>query len=285
MELTLTHSYHFGDFFYNVKANVCYSRTKTIYAEESSFNSSWDRWRNQATGRYQNVVWGYSTAGRFLTEEDLSTSPIQDGTVGNDKELPGDYIIKDVNGDGHIDAADMLPEYWGSTPLINYGLSLSGSWRGIDFSALLQGAGFYTARYMDCYGVMLYQLGNTPAYFLDRWHYSNPYDETSGWVAGKWPAIRPDGYTGCLYYNTDVWRRNSTYLRLKSVEIGYTLSPKLLNKTGIKSVRVYANGNNLFTICDSFLKAFDPEKSEGDYSAGITYPLTKCYNFGVNLTF
>ncbi len=284
VEMTLSHTNNIGDFFYSIRGNVCLSRTRTVYAEEASFNSSWDRWRNQATDRWQNVVWGYRTAGQFHSVEDLSTLPVQDGTVGNDKELPGDYIIEDVNGDGHIDAADMLPLFWGGTPLVNYGLTISASWRGFDFSMLFQGAGGYTVRYMDCYGTMLYQLGNTPAYFMDRWHYADPYDTTSGWVEGYWPAIRPDGYAGAMYYNTDLWRRDATYLRLKSVELGYTFSPRLLGRAGIRSLRLYFNGNNLLTFCDQFVKAFDPEKTEGDFSSGINYPLTKCFNFGFILT-
>lgn len=285
LDMTLSHTNNIRDFYYTVKANVCWSRHRTVYAEESNYSSSYSRWRSQSTGRWQNIVWGYQTDGRFLTEDDLATLPIQDGQVGNQKELPGDYIIKDVNGDGHIDSSDMLPCMWGGTPLVNYGLTFSASWKGLDLNVLFQGAGCYTVRYMDCYGVMLYQLGNTPAYFMDRWHYANPYDTSKGWVEGYWPAIRPDTNYGTLYYTTDVWRRNATYLRLKSVELGYTLPDSLTKKVGIGSLRVYVNGNNLLTFCDKFVKAFDPEKTEGTSSAGISYPLTKCISIGANLSF
>ena len=264
---------------------MCLSRTKTVYAEESSFNSSWDKWRNQSTGRWQNIVWGYELDGQFMSYEEIAESPLQNGSVGNDKELPGDYRIKDVNGDGHIDSADMLPLFWGSSPIMYYGLTISASWRGFDFNMLWQGAAGYTVRYRDCYGTMLYQSGNTPEYFMDRWHLADPYDETSGWVPGKWPAIRPDGNTGCLYYETELWRRNASYVRLKSVELGYSFSSKMLSRAKIGSLRIYVNGNNLLTFCDEFVKAFDPEKAEGASSSGINYPLTKCFNIGASITF
>ena len=285
IELTLSHSNNIGDFFYSIEGNMCLSRTKTIYAEESSFNSSWDRWRNQSTGRWQNIVWGYELDGQFMSYEEIAESPLQNGSVGNDKELPGDYRIKDVNGDGHIDSTDMLPLFWGSSPIMYYGLTISASWRGFDFNMLWQGAAGYTVRYRDCYGTMLYQSGNTPEYFMDRWHLADPYDETSGWVPGKWPAIRPDGNTGCLYYETELWRRNASYVRLKSVELGYSFSSKMLSRAKIGSLRIYVNGNNLLTFCDEFVKAFDPEKAEGASSSGINYPLTKCFNIGASITF
>ncbi len=284
-ELTLSHSNNIGEFFYTLKGNVSLARTMTRYAEEGTYNNQYDRWRNQSSYRYNNFIWGYVIERQFTSEEDIATAPIQDGVVGNDKELPGDFKIKDINGDGHIDSSDSVPLFWGNTPICYYGLTFQGSWRGFDFNVLFQGAGGYTIRYLDCLGVQLYQYGNTPTYFLDRWHLSDPYDQTSGWVEGTWPAVRPDGQTGSLSYTTSIWRRDATYLRLKSLEVGYTLPKSLLKKAGIDGLRVYFNGNNLLTFCDEYVKIFDPEKTEGASSAGLTYPLPKSFNFGLELSF
>ncbi len=284
-ELTLSHSNNIGEFFYTLKGNVSLARTQTRYAEEGTYNNQYDRWRNQSSYRYNNFIWGYVIERQFTSEEDISTAPIQDGVVGNDKELPGDFKIKDVNGDGHIDSSDSVPLFWGNTPICYYGMTFQGSWRGFDFNVLFQGAGGYTIRYLDCLGVQLYQYGNTPTYFMDRWHLSDPYDETSGWVSGTWPAVRPDGQAGSLSYTTSIWRRDATYLRLKSLEIGYTLPKSLLKKADIAGLRVYFNGSNLLTFCDEYVKIFDPEKTEGASSAGLTYPLPKSFNFGLELSF
>jgi len=284
-EITLSHAHHIGDFFYSVKGNFSLSRTMARYVEEGTYNNQYDRWRNQSSYRYTNVIWGYLIDGQFTSEEEIALAPLQDGTVGNDKELPGDFRIKDVNEDGHIDASDSVPLFYGSTPTCFYGLTLQGSWRGLDFNVLFQGAGGYTIRYLDCLGVQLYQYGNTPTYFLDRWHLSNPYDSTSGWVSGTWPAIRPDSMAGSLNYLTSIWRRNATYLRLKTIEIGYSLPSRILSKAKVSGLRFYFNGSNLLTFCDSFVKIFDPEKTEGASSAGLSYPLPKTYNFGLELSF
>ncbi len=284
-EISLSHDNNFGEFFYSIKGNVSLARTQTRYVEEGTYNNQYDRWRNQASYRYNNFIWGYVIERQFTSEEDIATAPLQDGTIGNDKELPGDFKIKDINGDGHIDSSDSVPLFWGNTPICYYGLTLQGNWRGLDFNVLFQGAGGYTIRYLDCLGVQLYQYGNTPSYFLDRWHLSDPYDETSGWVAGTWPAVRPDGAVGSLNYTTSIWRRDATYLRLKSLEIGYSLPKRMLEKTGISGLRLYFNGNNLLTFCDEYVKIFDPEKTEGASSAGLTYPLPKSFNFGLELSF
>ena len=80
-------------------------------------------------------------------------------------------------------------------------------------------------------------------------------------------------------------RKNASYLRLKTIEIGYTFKQKFLKDMGLGDLRVYVNGNNLFTICNSFVKPFDPEKIEGNYSAGLNYPLSKIFNVGFTLNF
>ena len=127
---------------------------------------------------------------------------------------------------------------------------------------------------------------NTPAYFYDRWHKEDPYDPDSRWVSGKWPASRLIQDVGALYKdNSDIWRRNASYLRLKTLELGYTLPNSIIKKVGIDNVRLYVNGYNLFTFADAFVKPFDPERIEGSYNAGMNYPLTKSFNFGFTANF
>jgi hypothetical protein len=124
-----------------------------------------------------------------------------------------------------------------------------------------------------------------PAYFFDRWHLSDPYDPNSEWIAGEWPAIRRQPDVGAMYNESSVWRRDASYVRLKSLEIGYNIPANYLKKAGIQNLRVFLNGYNLLTICDSFAKPFDPERIEGSFDAGWVYPLNKSFNVGINLTF
>ena len=196
-------------------------------------------------------------------------------------------ILKDVNGDGVVNDLDKTPLFWSGSPLIHYGFNVEASWKNFDFYALFQGSALYTVQFDEVYAKMLcFKGGNTPEYFYDRWHLSDPYDANSEWIPGEWPAIRLEQDMGSFYTrDSQIWRKNASYLRLKTIEIGYTFSPRLMHKLGIGSLRIYANGNNLFTICDPFVKAFDPEKIEGDYSAGLNYPLNKSFNFGLTLNF
>lgn len=287
VEFTLNHKNKIGKVNYSVGGNFNLARTKNLYVERGPFNSSWDRWRNNASGRWNDFIWGYDVDGRFQNQDQINTSPIQNGDNGNSKELPGDYILVDLNGDGVVNDLDQTPKYWSSTPLIHYGFNVQADWNGFDFYALFQGSALYTVQFDEVYAKMLaFKGGNAPEYFFDRWHLADPYDPNSVWIAGEWPAIRLEQDMGSLYTrNTDVWRKDASYLRLKTVEIGYTFNSKALAKLGVERLRVYVNGNNLLTFADSFVKAFDPEKIEGAHSAGLNYPLSKSYNFGFSLNF
>ena len=88
-----------------------------------------------------------------------------------------------------------------------------------------------------------------------------------------------------MYSESNRWRKDASYLRLKSVSLGWTVPQKWLSRTGIQTLRLSANGYNLVTICDPFVKPFDPEKIEGLYSAGWVYPLTRSFSFNVNISF
>ncbi len=88
-----------------------------------------------------------------------------------------------------------------------------------------------------------------------------------------------------MYADHSILRRDASYLRIKSVELGYSFANNALKKGGINSIRIYANGHNLFTFAGKYVKPFDPEKIEGAFAVGYNYPVLKSYNFGINLTF
>lgn len=284
-DFNISHKNRINDFVYGISFNLNYARTKNMYVERAPYRSSWDRWKNGNTDRWKDVVWGFDKIGQFQNMEELIQAPLQNGNLGNTKELPGDYIFKDVNGDGVIDEKDKQPLFYGGQPKLHYGITLTASWKGFDFSALLQGSGKYTVRFGEVYGNILCYRGNTPEYFYDRWHRADPYDINSEWIPGEWPATRYGIHMGSIYKESQVWRRDASYLRLKSVDIGYTIPLRLVKKYGVDNLRVYVNAHNLFTFADSFVKPFDPEKIEGAYSAGFTYPLTRSFNVGLNVTF
>lgn len=297
LEFTINHNNRINDFQYGISANFNYSRTMNMYVERGAYGNSFRRWKTGNDYRYNDIVWGFTYLGQFQNQDEINKAPLQNGDQANIRELPGDFKYQDTNNDGVINDNDQLPLWMGANgtndnqnpagknPKINYGLSLNASWKGLDVNMLFQGAAMYTVRFSEVYAEIMAFRGNTPAYFFDRWHKADPYDPNSEWIPGKWPASRFNGDVGSMYRESSVWRKDASYLRLKSVELGYTIAPKLYRASGIQKIRVFANGFNLFTWADSFVKAFDPERLEGLFNAGFNYPLTKNYNVGVNVNF
>jgi TonB-linked SusC/RagA family outer membrane protein len=284
-DFSFEHNNTIGEFQYGIGGNFNFARTKTVYVERGPFVNSMDRWRSGSSERWNDIVWGYDLEGQFQNEEEVIFAPIQNGGLGNTRELPGDFKYRDVNDDGMIDGNDNLPLFWGGQPKMHYGLTLNASWKGFDMNTLFQGSANYSVRFTHAYATYLWGDGNQPAYFNDRWHKADPYNPNSEWVPGEWPAARRTADVGAMYSESAAWRKDASYVRLKSLELGYTFASSFIEEIGLKNVRLYINGHNLLTITDPFVKAFDPEKIEGALNTGWVYPLQKSYNLGVNIRF
>jgi TonB-linked SusC/RagA family outer membrane protein len=294
IDIELGHRGVVGELRYTVTGIFNYNRTMTRHQERAPFQSQRDRWINGNENRWGNFLTGYIVDGQFQSQEEVWNGPVYGGAAGGIRELPGDFKYKDVNNDGIINDEDARTPYaWGPTPLINYGLTMSAQWKGFDANLLFQGAGAYTTRFNEVYGEMFAFGGNLPQYFFDSWHQADIYNPKSAWIPGEWPVARTNNNVGMLYAESAVWRRNSSYVRLKNVELGYTFNTQLLQAAGIQRLRVYANAFNLVTWAkDPFMAQFDPEKSNGAPSnnpaaaaQGFTYPLSKNYNFGLTVSF
>ena len=288
IDLSVSHNNSIGSFHYGVKFNMNFARTMNRYVERAPFRSSMEKWRNGSSNRWNDMSWGFVPVGQFQDMDDVNSYILQNGDQGNIQELPGSFKYEDVNGDGLLDDNDLQPLFWTGQPKMHYGITLNASYKGFDFNALLQGSGKYSVRFTEIYSeIMALNGANMPTYFYDRWHRADPYDPNSEWIPGKWPASKASssGQVGSMYKESKIWRRDASYLRLKNIEIGYTIPKRLLAKTGLADVRVYVDAYNLFTFADSFVKPFDPEKIEGAYGCGFSYPVMKSYNIGVNVSF
>ena len=278
-----------GEVNYKIAGNFNYARTKNVYVEQSEFGNSWDTYRNNQIGRNQGIVWTYNVIGRFQSEEEVLAGTIHNETHGNRYVLPGDFICEDVSGDGYINENDMRPHFYDTNPKMNYGLSLSASWKGFDASMFFQGSALFSKRTAISYGMMFWGNGNLPAFFMDRWHREDPYDPESKWIPGEWPAMRPDynKYTQLffMYRDNDIWRRSCSFVRLKNINAGYTLPQRFSRKAGLDNVRIFVNISNLYTWANAFIKPFDPEKVAGNLDAGWTYPVMKTWNIGLDINF
>lgn len=295
-----------NDFTYRVTANATFLREKTLHVEEGTFASSMSKWLYGTDHRtiggfwdHRNGMWIQKYDGQFQSIEELETAPLYGGGNGNSMMLPGSFRIVDRNGDGVIDMYDMKPESRaaGTNPPFQYGMTIYLTYKGFDLNILFQGAGGYVIGYAndDVFGYGSKTNPTLMKKYMDRWHTvgstDDPYDPNTKWVKGKYPALRRS-FTGTLDNGNSwgtgaisFWNPNATYLRLKSVELGYTLPKSITDKVGIGVCRVYLNGFNLLTFCNSRLKNADPEREERSWGASLAYPLMKTYSLGLNVNF
>lgn len=284
-ELILGHRNKIGkDFSYNVKVNFSTTRSSNEYLERAESANMYKNWRDNGSYRYKGIQWGYLALGQFQSYEDILNSPIQDGN-GNKSLRPGDIKFQDVNNDGIIDGNDERPIGKGDTPQFYYGINMQANYKNFDLTLFFQGAGGHSVILGGdfMYPFIQQGLGSGFNFWLDHWRLSDPTDPSSEWIPGKMPSLRVAGESNNT--KTSTWTRNrADYLRLKTLEIGYTLPKSWLKRIGIENLRVYMNGYNLltFTRNEGLMEYMDPENSNTSFRY---YPQTKSYNFGVNLTF
>ncbi len=129
VEFSFIHSNKIGEFNYSINGNVNFARTMNVYVESGIYSSSWDKYRGDRSDRWNDVVWMYTNIGQFQSEEEVLFAPVQNGKLGNSREMPGDFKYEDLNGDGVIDGNDSAPVAYNEQPKTNFGLSFTASWR------------------------------------------------------------------------------------------------------------------------------------------------------------
>lgn len=282
-EASLTHRHHVRDFSYFISAQLSSTRNQNRDLVESPAGNSYDQWRNRYADRYRDIWWGLDYAGQFTSYDQI----YRHDTMTGSGTVPGDYYYEDWNGDGVINGNDDHPIATYNMPLVNYGISLGGSWKGLDLSLNFQGAANVYVRYTEVLAAPLQFDGGALTQFLDRWRPTDPnadiFNPATQWIAGAYPS------TGSPQADGTKAIQNASYIRLKTAELGYTLPKRWLQKIGIKDCRVYVSGYNLLTFTG--LKYTDPEHpgSEGGSSSGeidvYKYPLNKTYNIGASIKF
>lgn len=276
-EILLGHRNDINEFTYNISVNLSYTRTKWINKEKPEAGNSHLYWVNNEEDRYKNIWWGYKYIGHFTSQEDIYNSPIQDNN-GNRDILPGDLKYEDLNEDGIIDDWDRQPIGYGTIPDINYGVNISFSWKHLDLDLLFQGSSRFNTRYGEMLTYPLPWGQNGLSLFMDRWHRSDPFDPESEWIPGKFPSTRIPTAVPWNYAASDFWINDATFLRLKSVELGYSLPQRWMNNIGINNLKVFANGYNVLLL-SKVLAGIDPEVP----SSGSPYPMFKNFNFGITV--
>lgn len=258
------------DFYFSANANFSFNRNRKLYDDMP--DQVW-KYQNLAGFAY-NQQFGLIAEGLFESEEDIANWPSQ--TFSNVR--PGDIKYRDVNGDGVVNSYDMVAIGYTTVPEITYGLGLNAKFKGFDCNVFFSGVS-HVSRII--HGQNLFGASDNILYlgqiFEDvannRWTLENQNPSAT------YPRLSMSKNTNNQQDST-YWLRDMSFLRLKTVEFGYTVPGKLTKHAGLSTVRLYLSGNNLLTF--SKFKLWDPEL-DSDY--GNSYPQMRTIVLGANLNF
>lgn len=287
-ELELGWRDHINDFKYGIKFVLSDSQQEvTRYPNESM---DVDRYYN---GRKFGEIWGLTTIGIAQTDEEMTEhlSKVDQSSVGSNWQA-GDIMYKDLNGDGKINSGENTKGNSGdysiignSTPRYNYGVTLDAAWKGFDFRCFLQGVAkrdYWTpGPYM--WGALGQNMWQAAA-FAEHWNFWRPEGDPLGANTNAYyPRVAFNG--GKNTQTQSRYLQNAAYLRVKNIQLGYTLPRDIVSMAGLSGVRVYVSGDNLLTFT-SMSDIFDPEALDGfSGNSGKLYPLQKVISVGVNVNF
>jgi TonB-linked SusC/RagA family outer membrane protein len=267
VDISLNYNHAFGSkAWVSAMANFTYAVSKfTTYEEPVYPDASW----KSHVGYSLKQRWGYIAERLFVDDAEVYNSPAQFGNY-----MGGDIKYKDLNGDGKINELDLAPIGYPEDPEIVYGFGASAGYKWFDFSFFFQGLAretFWidpvkTAPFLDGQNALL------QAYADSHWSEENRN------IYATWPRLSPTTVENNNQLST--WfMRDGSFLRLKSIEVGYSLSDKIASRLHLSQFRIYFSGTNLLTF--SKFKLWDPEMG-GD---GLKYPVQKVFNLGVQVSF
>jgi TonB-linked SusC/RagA family outer membrane protein len=261
--IDIKHSFN-KDFWMTGRANFTYATNKVLEKDEPDYADKYLK----AVGHHTNQTWGLVAERLFVDELEIEHSPSQTayGTY-----MAGDIKYLDVNEDGVINPNDRIPMGYPTSPEIQYGFGLSSGYKNFDFSFFFQGNA-RVSFYINPSGIAPFvNRRNAPAIVArDSWSESHPD------VHAFWPRLSPDNVSNNVQQSS-WWLREGSFIRLKSVEMGYNIPG--VQKMFMRSARVYLNCENLFYF--SVFKLWDPEVGGN----GLGYPLNRRFNIGLLLNF
>lgn len=284
-EISLNYRLKTGDFNHNFGLNVGDSKNKvTGFMGNEQISTSDNVSKIIREGLPFMAYYGYKTAGYFQSMQEIETSALPTGISASDLR-PGDVKYVDMNEDGVIDSKDRTV-LGNAFPRYTFGFNYNLEYKGFDLSLFFQGVG---KRDMMIRGELVEPFHENYSYAiykhqLDFWTPTNPN--------ATWPRLTAAGAASTqnnYQRSTELYRFDGQYLRLKNIQIGYTIPAVLTNKLGLQTVHAYVNAQNLFTFSqNSFI---NPESSEfnsnmsGSANSARNYPSLKYFGFGLDIEF
>ena len=284
-ELALTHYNSIGDIKYSIRGNVSYARSKWIHHEESEYTDPDEIRIYKQSGKWTNRWIGYVSDGIFMNQEEIDNLPYDQDQNGNTTLKPGDIKYVDINHDSIIDWRDQRVIGYGSTPDIMFGLNINVSYKGLYMNVLFQGAGMFNM-YITGAARMPFSNESIPLEYQYKYRWTPSPDNPGENINphAKLPAVTTAGTDNNNLKVSDFWLQNNTYLRLKSLNVGYSLPAQWITKVGLEKLGLYISGTNLLTFSKLgiYKKSFDPEGPSNQDTR--QYPPVKTVTIGVNIT-
>ena len=260
IELQLNHVNKIGEVNFRASGNFMFAKNKVLFMDETPWGEGHE-YMNE-TGAPMGAGLQYRVLGIFKDQKALDDYPHLEAA------RPGDLIFEDVDKDGKITSLDRVRQNLSGFPEIIFGLNLSADWKSFDISMLFQGQ----ARVVKD---VISRMDASSNFYQwraeDRWTVDNP--------DGTMPRAGGNINYG-VEYSSSFWTKDASFVRLKNLEIGYSLPNVWFNKYKISNCRFYVSGQNLFTL--DHIKHLDPEAGSGE---GSYYPQMRIFNIGCNLTF
>ncbi|WP_207534606.1 SusC/RagA family TonB-linked outer membrane protein [Desertivirga arenae] len=253
-----------------LRGNLTYSKNKIIERDEENTIYTYRLQEGHRVGQARGLI----DLGLFRDYEDIRNSPRQ--TFG--EVMPGDIKYKDVNGDGIVNDADIVAIGATTRPNLTYGFGTSARWKGLDINMHFQGVGKSTY-FINGTSVYMFSLGENWGNVLtdmansNRWKLGENEDPNA-----DFPRLTY-GPNSNNYRSSTFWLRDGSYLRLKTLDIGYSLPKAFVNKAHLNNARLFLIGTNLLTF--SSFKLWDPELGSSD---GKAYPLNRTLSAGISVS-
>ncbi|MPR33947.1 SusC/RagA family TonB-linked outer membrane protein [Cytophagaceae bacterium SJW1-29] len=279
-EFDLGHRNRFKDFSYSINANFSIINNQVVtlgLGNVNQPNGLVGNGSNLFIGYPMQMYYGYLSDGVFISQDDITQWP--DQTKVTPKAVPGDIRYKDISGpdgvpDGKVDPTYDRTYLGSQIPKYTFGTNLGFTFKSFDFSAFLQGVAGVSGQLNGYAGYAFFNLGN-----IQRWQMDGRFNPDNPTRYPDYPRLEVISNSGTPNTVTsDFWVLNASYLRVKNLQLGYSLPEKWLKPLHVKRTRIYMSAENLLTF-SKYRQGWDPEINGG----GAYYPILRTVTFGLNL--